>query len=89
MSDYVINYGKPDQFRASMEIVEVWSDDDHQYVATISRVGTSEKLAQATGSTAGMAHRGALAKLREMYDSIEYYQRLKHRDLSLGKILKK
>lgn len=89
MSDFVINHGKPDQFRASMEIVESFDGSDHQYIATVTRVGTGEKLAQASGLSASAAFRGAQDQLREKFETVEAYERMKHRDLSLRKVLKK
>lgn len=88
--DYVVNYGTTGQFRASVEVLEITHEKGPStFSARVNRIGAKiNPLAIAKCTTAAEAHRVAELMLRDKFGSVEHYQRDKHRELSLGKILK-
>lgn len=90
--DYVVNYGSADQFRISVEVVEVTPENGpRRFTAKVNRIGAQVNPIATSNrcETAGEAERVAVEMMRHKCGPVECYQREKHRDLSTGKILKK
>lgn len=89
MSDYVINYGKPNQWRGTMGVVTVSDGETSRWVATLYNVATDEIVVREQGDTAIQAINAVATTARRVLGTFEPYQRSKHRDLALSKIGKR